>query len=125
MQKATTSIKRVTVCCAVALASVLVAACGLLPSDSKIDEGIVNAPKLKIRSSTALAALDLAEVKRGDRLEILEQAQVKTPTRTNEWYQVRTKTKEATGSLFRLGLNNPPTAVGGIREAVARTSGVG
>src|SRR6266404_1336400 len=96
MQKATTSIKRVTVCCAVALASVLVAACGLLPSDSKIDEGIVNAPKLKIRSSTALAALDLAEVKRGDRLEILEQAQVKTPTRTNEWYKVRTKTKEAT-----------------------------
>jgi hypothetical protein len=96
MQKATTSIKRVTVCCAVGLASVLIAACGLMPSDSKIDEGIVNAPKLKIRSSTALAALDLAEVKRGDRLEILEQAQVKTPTRTNEWYKVRTKTKEAT-----------------------------
>jgi len=80
----------------VALYAVLSAACGLLPSDSKIDEGIVNVPKLKIRSSTALAALDLAEVKRGDRLEILEQAQVKTPTRTSEWYKVRTKSKDAT-----------------------------
>ena len=96
MQKITGSIKRIAVGCALALASVLISACGLLPSESKIDEGIVNAPKLKIRSSTAVAALDLAEVKRGDRLEILEQAQVKTPTRTNEWYKVRTKTKDAT-----------------------------
>jgi len=96
MQKATTSIKQVIAGCAVLVTSVLIAGCGLLPSESKIDEGIVNAPKLKIRSSTALAALDLAEVKRGDRLEILEQAQVKTPTRTNEWYKVRTKTKDAT-----------------------------
>ncbi|MEK6321314.1 MAG: SH3 domain-containing protein [Acidobacteriota bacterium] len=78
------------------LASILTAGCGLLGGDTKIDEGIVIAPKLKIRSSTALAALDLAELKRGDRLEILEQAQVKTPTRTNEWYKVRTKTKDAT-----------------------------
>src|SRR5215475_3390777 len=80
----------------VALSSVFITACSLLPSDSKIDEGIVNVPKLKIRSSTALAALDLAEVKRGDRLEILEQAQVKTPTRTSEWYKVRTKSRDAT-----------------------------
>jgi hypothetical protein len=96
MQEATTSIKRVTIGGAIVLATVLLAGCGWISSDSKIDEGIVNAPKLKIRSSTALAALDIAEVKRGDRLEILEQAQVKTPTRTNEWYKVRTKTKDAT-----------------------------
>ena len=96
MFESTTSFKRAIVGCAVLAASVLAASCGLMPSDSKIDEGIVNAPKLKIRSSTALAALDLAEVKRGDRLEILEQTQVKTPTRTNEWYKVRTKTKDAT-----------------------------
>jgi Bacterial SH3 domain len=96
MHEATTLIKRGSVGCAVALASVLIAACGLMPSDTKIDEGIVIAPKLKIRSSTALAALDLAEVKRGDRLDILDQAQVKTPTRTNEWYKVRTKTKDTT-----------------------------
>ncbi len=96
MQNGKTLFKRSTAGGAVVLASVIIAACGLIPSDSKIDEGIVNAPKLKIRSSTALAALDLAEVKRGDRLEILEQAQVKTPTRTNEWYKVRTKSKDAT-----------------------------
>ena len=96
MQEATTSIKRITAGSAVVLATLLLAGCGWISSDSKIDEGIVNAPKLKIRSSTALAALDIAEVKRGDRLEILEQAQVKTPTRTNEWYKVRTKTKDAT-----------------------------
>jgi hypothetical protein len=96
MQEAKTSVSRIIVGCAIALASALLAGCGWISSDSKIDEGIVNAPKLKIRSSTALAALDLVEVKRGDRLDILEQAQVKTPTRTNEWYKVRTKTKEAT-----------------------------
>jgi hypothetical protein len=35
------------------LASLFLGACGLLSSDSKIDEGIVIAPKEKIRSSTA------------------------------------------------------------------------
>jgi len=96
MQQRTTSIKRLIVGSVLMLASILLAGCSWISSDSKIDEGIVNAPKLKIRSSTALAALDIAEVKRGDRLEILEQAQVKTPTRTNEWYKVRTKTRDAT-----------------------------
>jgi len=72
------------------------AGCGLLSGSEKIDEGIVIAPKQTIRSSTALAALALAEVKRGDRLDILEQAEVKTPTRTSEWYKVRTKSKDAT-----------------------------
>src|SRR6185369_14196104 len=61
----------------------------------KIDEGIVIATKEKIRSSTATVALELAEVKRGDKLDILDQAQVKTPTRTAEWYKVRTKEKNA------------------------------
>jgi hypothetical protein len=70
------------------------AGCSLMSGETRIDEGIVIAPKLKIRSTTAPAALDLAEVKRGDRLEILEQAEVKTPTRTNEWYKVRTKTQD-------------------------------
>src|SRR5262249_60021643 len=101
MQKSSVLLKsivfqRLVIGLLVALYAVLSAACGLLPSDSKIDEGIVIAPKLKIRSSTALAALDLAEVKRGDRLDILDQTQVKTPTRTAEWYKVRTKSKDAT-----------------------------
>jgi hypothetical protein len=96
MQLATTSIKRIAVSLGLAFACAFAGGCSLLPAETKIDEGIVIAPTLKIRSSTALAALDLAEVKRGDRLEILEQSEVKTPTRTNEWYKVRTKTKEAT-----------------------------
>jgi hypothetical protein len=70
--------------------------CKLISGETKIDEGIVIAQKLTIRSTTAPAALPLAEVKRGDRLEILEQAEFKTPTRTNEWYRVRTKTRDAT-----------------------------
>ncbi|HWP44424.1 MAG TPA: hypothetical protein VNO14_14355 [Blastocatellia bacterium] len=65
--------------------------CSALSGDTQIDEGIVIVSRLKIRSSTAMVALDLAEVKRGDRLEILDQAEVKTPTRTEEWYKVRTK----------------------------------
>jgi hypothetical protein len=69
--------------------------CSVLSGESQIDEGIVIAPRLKIRSSTAMVALDLAEVRRGDRLEILDQAEVKTPTRTEEWYKVRTKGKDS------------------------------
>lgn len=73
----------------------LAAGCKLLSGETKIDEGIVIAQKLTIRSTTAPAALPLADVKRGDRLDILEQAEFKTPTRTNEWYRVRTKTRDA------------------------------
>ena len=80
---------------ALVLSALLLSGCGLISGDPKIDEGVVIAPKLKIRSTTAPAALDLAEVKRGDRLDILEQAQFKTPTRTVEWYKVRTKDKSA------------------------------
>jgi hypothetical protein len=93
MQRETKSIGWIAAGCAFVLAIMFSAACGLLPADTKIDEGVVIAPKLTIRSTTAPAALPLAEVKRGDRLEILEQAQLKTPTRTNEWYKVRTKSK--------------------------------
>ncbi|HSB11465.1 MAG TPA: SH3 domain-containing protein [Blastocatellia bacterium] len=94
MQYSRTFIKPVIVVCAVGLAALLLGACGFLSSDSKIDEGIVITTKENIRSSTAPAALPLAEVKRGDRLDILEQTQIKTPTRTAEWYKVRTKTKD-------------------------------
>ena len=77
-----------------AAASTLLAGCSLISGEPKIDEGVVIAPKLKIRSTTAMVALDIAEVKRGDRLEILEQAEVRTPTRTDEWYKVRLKDNE-------------------------------
>ena len=77
------------------LACAVAGGCSALTGESQIDEGIVIAPRLKIRSSTAMVALDLAEVKRGDRLDILDQAEVKTPTRTEEWYKVRTKGKDS------------------------------
>src|ERR1044071_9390726 len=88
-------IKNALVGLTLAVSGLLLAGCGMISGDTKIDEGIVITPKLKIRSTTAPAALDLAEVKRGDRLDILEQAQFKTPTRTVEWYKVRTKDKSA------------------------------
>jgi hypothetical protein len=75
------------VCCL----SIALAACSILSGDAKIGEGIVIAPRLKIKSSTAQVALELAEVKRGDKLEILDHAEVKTPTQVDEWYKVRTK----------------------------------
>lgn len=93
-----TAMKRGLLAAPVAFALLLLASgCGLISGDQQIDEGIVIAPKLKIRSSTAMVALDLAEVKRGDRLEILEQAEVKTPTRVEEWYKVRTKNDDTVG----------------------------
>ncbi|HEY7547100.1 MAG TPA: hypothetical protein VID27_19560 [Blastocatellia bacterium] len=67
--------------------------CGLFAGETPIDEGIVISPA-KVRSSTAPVALDIVEVKRGDRLDILDQAEVKTPTRVEEWYRVRTRGKD-------------------------------
>lgn len=83
---------RIAVALVLALWSVTLAGCSFISGETKIDEGIVVAQKETIRSSTAIVARELAEVKRGDRLDILEQAQVKTPTRIEEWYKVRTKT---------------------------------
>ena len=80
---------------------VFVAGCGLISGDSKIGEGIVMAPKLKIRSSTAPVALELTEVKRGDRLDIIDHAEVKTPTQVDEWYKVKTKAKDAVTGWVR------------------------
>ena len=55
---------------ALVLSALLLTGCGFISGDIKIDEGVVIAPKLKLRSTTAPAALELAEVKRGDRLDI-------------------------------------------------------
>jgi len=87
----TRHITRAIIVCAV---GTFLAGCGVLSGDTKIGEGIVIAPKLKIRSSTAQVALDLAEVKRGDKLEILDHAEIKTPTQVDEWYKVRTKSTD-------------------------------
>jgi hypothetical protein len=55
---------------------------------AKIDDAIVIAPEAIIRSSTATVSLPVKKLKRGDRLDIFEQATVKTPTRVEEWYKV-------------------------------------
>jgi hypothetical protein len=68
----------------------LFAGCNVVGTSAKIDEGVVIAPKVTLRSSTAKVALPVAELKRGDRLDILEQGEVKTPTRIEEWYKVKT-----------------------------------
>jgi len=91
-----TSAKRRLLFVSLGLLPLFAGGCSLVSPDTPIDVAIVNSPKLKIRSSTAMVALDLAEVKRGDRLDVLEQAQVKTPTRIDEWYKVRTKDKNET-----------------------------
>ncbi|MBI3653592.1 MAG: hypothetical protein HY231_21385 [Acidobacteria bacterium] len=70
--------------------SLLLTSCNLVGSSAKINDGVVIAPKAILRSSTAMVALPVAELKRGDRLDIYEQAEVKTPTRIEEWYKVKT-----------------------------------
>ena len=62
--------------------------CGVLGGNAKIDDAVVIAPKATMRSSTATVSLPVKDLKRGDRLDILEQATVKTPTRVEEWYKV-------------------------------------
>jgi len=87
--------KRLTVLSVIISINLLVCGCGLFSGEAPIDEGVVIAPKSKIRSSTAPVALDVAEVKRGDKVDILDQAEVKTPTRVEEWYRVRTRGKDS------------------------------
>lgn len=87
--------KKLIILSVIIFVNLLLSGCG---GESAVDEGVVIAPKSKIRSSTAPVALDVAEVKRGDKLDILDQAEVRTPTRVEEWYRVRTRGKDsATG----------------------------
>ncbi len=64
---------------AVFLCALLFTGCNVVGGSTKIAEGVVIAPKAILRSSTAKVALPVAELKRGDKLDILEQAEVKTP----------------------------------------------
>jgi hypothetical protein len=79
---------------ALSLPLLLAAGCNVLSGETKVGEGIVIAPILKVRSSTATVALDVAELKRGDRVDILDHSEVRTPTKIDEWYKVKTKTKD-------------------------------
>jgi hypothetical protein len=77
--------------------ALLFAGCSIVGTSAKINDGVVIAPKATLRSSTAMVALPVAELKRGDRLDIFEQAEVKTPTRIEEWYKVKTVNGGDTG----------------------------
>src|SRR5436190_9236958 len=80
-----------------AVCGLLLAGCNIVGTSAKINDGVVIAPKAILRSSTAMVALPVAELKRGDRLDIFEQAEVKTPTRIEEWYKVKTVSGGDTG----------------------------
>jgi hypothetical protein len=76
-------------CC---LLASTVAISGCIFSDEKpIDEGIVRSESADVYSSTALVALKVATVKRGDVLDILGKEDVTGPTSTESWLQVRLK----------------------------------
>lgn len=72
----------------VALLATALSGCGVLTGEAKIDEAVVIVKEATMRSSTAPVSLEIKKLKRGDRLDILEQATVKTPTRIEEWYKV-------------------------------------
>jgi hypothetical protein len=76
-------------CCLLASA---LATGGCIFSDEKpMDEGIVRSETADVYSSTALVALKVATVKRGDVLDILRKEDVTGPTSTETWLQVRLK----------------------------------
>lgn len=79
---------------AISLPMLATSGCNILSGETKVGEGIVIAPILKVRSSTATVALDLAELKRGDRVDILDHSEVRTPTKIDEWYKIKTKAKD-------------------------------
>ncbi|MEW6127656.1 MAG: hypothetical protein AB1757_11520 [Acidobacteriota bacterium] len=69
-------------------------------SDTKIDEGVVIAKTAMLKSSTAKVSLNVKELKKGDRLDILEQAEIKTPTGAiQNWVKVKLTPSGDTGWL--------------------------
>jgi hypothetical protein len=65
---------------------------GCLFSDEKpIDEGIVRSEQADVYSSTALVALKVTTVNRGDTVDILRREAVTGPTSTENWLQIRLK----------------------------------
>lgn len=72
-----------------ALVAATVASSGCLFSDEHpIDEGVVRSEQADVYSSTALVALKVASVKRGDVVDILRREDVTGPTSTESWLQV-------------------------------------
>lgn len=71
-------------------ASVLASGC-IFSDESPIDEGVVRSEQADVYSSTALVALKVTTVKRGDTVDILRREAVTGPTSTENWLQIRLK----------------------------------
>ena len=77
----------------------LVALTGCTAIASRNQTGVVVAERAQIRSSTAVVAADLYEVKRGDNLDVLDSIDVPDPsdnTKKERWYRVRARDEENT-----------------------------
>ena len=84
---------------AAALLSVATLLTGCSTLASRNDTGTVVARSAQIRSSTAVVAADLYEVKRGDAVDILDSVDVPDPsdnTKKERWYRVRARDEENT-----------------------------
>lgn len=80
-----------------ALFTLLLPSQGCLFSDSEvIDSGVVRTEQAKVYSSTALVALEVAQVKQGDVVDILRRESVTGPTYTEQWLQIRLRDDEET-----------------------------
>src|SRR5580765_569129 len=77
-------------------AALLLSSCSAIASRNT---GVVVARSAQIRSSTAVVAADLYEVKRGDTIDILDSVDVPDPsdnTKKERWYRVRARDEENT-----------------------------
>lgn len=76
-------------------ATLLAAMCGstgcTVFGDAPIDRGVVRTEQADVYSSTALVALKVATVKRGDIVDIMQREAVVGPTYTENWLQIRLK----------------------------------
>jgi hypothetical protein len=82
---------------ALALAAPLLLAQGcLFGSSEEGEQGVVRTEKAEVYSSTAMVALKVATLKRGDEVRILKRESVTGPTYTVDWLNVRLKDDEGT-----------------------------
>ncbi len=71
------------------LSSVILTDGCIFSNEKAIDEGVVRSEQADVYSSTALVALKVASVKRGDSVDILRREAVTGPTTTENWLQIR------------------------------------
>jgi hypothetical protein len=91
--------KSLRLCKAVLIAAWLTVAVGCSTLAQRNSSGVVVANRAQIRSSNAVVAADLLEVKRGDLVDVLESVDVPDPTdntKKERWLRVRAHDEEST-----------------------------